>query len=116
MRSTLDSGLLLSQPLQNHRIPRATLGTPRIPKIQHKSLVRPHFTKPNMVANWLGETPLNLACPTHPLPQNPEIYLPTYAPLGSKTIEEHVTSFKSTLCLLDVQHEDVACRYFSFTL
>jgi len=69
-----------------------------------------------MAANWLGETPLNLAGPSHPLRQNHERYLPTYMPSGSKTTKEHVASFKDALCLLDVQQEDMACRICSFTL
>ena len=69
-----------------------------------------------MATNWLGDTLLNLVGPSHPLPRNPERYLPNFTPFGGRTAEEHVASFKTTLRLLDVQHEDVACRLFPFTL
>lgn len=69
-----------------------------------------------MDTNWLGETPLNIARAPHPLPRNPKRYLPIYAPMGGNTTEEHVVSFKYSLRILNIQHEDVAYRLFPFTL
>ena len=80
---------------------------------------RLNFTfKGSTTANqpWLTINSLAIHGPQNPLPKHLEKLLPKFDPNNDILLEDHINKFKLTLNLMNVQHEDVACRLFYFTL
>ena len=51
----------------------------------------------------------------HPLPKHPKKLLPKLDPDNDVTLEDHIKQFMLYRRLMDVHHEDVACRLFLYT-
>ena len=64
---------------------------------------------------WRERTQLNLAAPLHDLPKHPEKVLPKFDPGKGVSTQDHLQNFYRSLNVLNVDHEDVACRIFSYT-
>jgi hypothetical protein len=65
---------------------------------------------------WLTINALAILGPQNPLPKHPKQTLPMFNPNNDILLEYHINKFKITLKLMNVQHEDVACSLFCFTL
>ena len=65
---------------------------------------------------WLTINSLAIPGPQNPLTNHPEKILPMFDPDNDILPEDHINKFKLTLNLMNVQHEDVACRLLCFTL
>ena len=52
----------------------------------------------------------------NPLPKNPEKLLPKFDRDDDILPKNHIKKFMIALNMINVQHEDVACRLFCFTL
>jgi hypothetical protein len=65
---------------------------------------------------WLTINSLSIPRPHNPLPKNLEKRLPIFDPNNDILREYYLNKFNLTLNLMIVQHEDVACMLFYFTL
>jgi hypothetical protein len=72
----------------------------------------------NMAANqpWLTISTLSIPGPQNPLPKHPKRLLPKFDPNKVILPKDHIMQFMLTLSLMNVQHEDVVCMSFFFTL
>ncbi|CAF4254873.1 unnamed protein product [Adineta steineri] len=70
-----------------------------------------------MAANrpWLATYVIAVPEAQHPLPKNPENFLPKFDPDNDVTPEYHTKKIMLSLTLLDVQHEDVVCKLFPYS-
>ena len=70
-----------------------------------------------MAANipWLATDVVAVPGAQHPLPKHPEKLLPKFDPDNDVTPEDHIKQFMRSLRLLDVQHEDLVCRFIPYT-
>ena len=71
-----------------------------------------------MAANprWLTINPLAIAGPQNDLPKNPDKLLPKFDPNDDILPKTHLDKFMLAMNIMNVQHEDVACRLFCLTL
>ena len=65
---------------------------------------------------WLVINALSIPGPHNPLSKHPEKPLPKFDPDNDIEPEDHMNKFMLSLNLINVQHEDVVCRLFCFTL
>lgn len=72
----------------------------------------------NMAANklWLDADAIAVPDAQHTLPKHLEKFLPKFDSDNDVTPEDHIKQFMLSLRLMDVQHEDVVCRLFPYTL
>ena len=72
----------------------------------------------NMAANrrWLTINPLATSGPQNDLPKNPDKLLPKFDPNDDILPKTHIDKFMLAMNIMNVQHEDVACRLFCLTL
>ena len=54
--------------------------------------------------------------PTHTFPKNLQKFLPKYDPGDDVLPKYHIKQFMNALNLMNVEHEDVVCRLFLYTL
>ena len=71
-----------------------------------------------MAANpwWLTVNALAIPRPQNPLPKHPEKLLPKFDPDDDILPKNHIDKFMLAMNIMNVQHEDVACRLFYSTL
>ena len=71
-----------------------------------------------MAANprWLTINALVIPGPQNPLPKHLEKLLPKLDPDADMLPKNHIDKFMLDMNIMNVQHEDVACRLFYFTL
>jgi hypothetical protein len=71
-----------------------------------------------MVANqlWFTINALSIPRPQNPLLRHLEKLLPKFDPNNDILPKYHINKCSLTLNLMNVNHEDVVCRLFSFTL
>ena len=71
-----------------------------------------------MVANqpWITINALSFHGPQNTLPKHLEKHLPKFDPDNDLLLEDNINKFMIALNLMNVQHEDVACRLCCFTL
>ena len=65
---------------------------------------------------WLTINPLAIARPQNDLPKNPDKLLPKFDPDDDILPKTHLDKFMLAMNIMNVQHEDVACRLFCLTL
>lgn len=72
----------------------------------------------SMAANpqWLTINTLAIAGPQNDLPRNLDKLLPKFDPDDDILPKTHLDKFMLTMNIMNVQHEDVACRLFCLTL
>ena len=72
----------------------------------------------NMAANprWLTINPLAISRPPNDLPKNPYKLLPKFDLNDDILPKTHLDTFMLAMNIMNVQHEDVACRLFCLTL
>lgn len=61
-------------------------------------------------------SPLNLTRPLHDLPKNLEKFCPWFIYGESRTAEDHIKIFKEICNRNQIQHMDVVCHLFPYTL
>ena len=59
---------------------------------------------------------LSIPGPQNPLPKHPEKIFPKFDPDDDILLQNHINKFTLAMNIMNVQHEDVACRLFCFTL
>jgi hypothetical protein len=64
---------------------------------------------------WLSKDSLAIPGRVHKLPQHLDKLLPKFDPEASGLPEDHIKKFILAIRLMNVQHEDVVCRIFSYT-
>jgi hypothetical protein len=64
---------------------------------------------------WLAGDVVAIPGRVHNLPRHPEKMLPKYDPKTSGLPKDHIKKFILVIKLMNVQHEDVICRIFSYT-
>ena len=69
---------------------------------------------PNANMPWLAQDAVAVLGNQHPLPKHPEKLLPKFNPDLKEPAEDHVKKFMLAVWLLDVEHEDVVCRIFTY--
>ena len=71
-----------------------------------------------MAANprWLTINPLAITGPQNYLPKNPEKLLPKFDLDDDILPKTHIDKFMLAMNIMNVQHEDVACRLFCLNL
>ena len=71
-----------------------------------------------MVANpwWLTTNALAIPGPQNPLPKHPEKIFPKFDLDDDILPKNNIDKFMIAMNLMNVQHEDVACRLFYLTL
>ena len=73
--------------------------------------------QPNPPPAWKARSPLNLAPPSHDLPQHFEKMLPNFDPSEKILVDDHLQSFYLAIEGLRAgEHEDVVCKLFPHTL
>ena len=72
----------------------------------------------NMETNprWLTINPLAIVGPKNDLPKNPDKLLPKFYLDDYILPKTHLDKFMLVMNIMNVQHEDVACRLFCLTL
>jgi hypothetical protein len=65
---------------------------------------------------WLAIYDLEILGQVHNLPQHPEKLLPKFNPEIIGLPKDHIKKFILAIILMNVQHEDVVCRFFPYTL
>lgn len=65
---------------------------------------------------WRKGTPINVLDTQHAIPKNASQNITQFKADGTGTTEEHINLYKEAMARLNVTHEDVACRLFSFSL
>ena len=65
---------------------------------------------------WLTINALAIPSPQNPLPKHPEKLFPKFDPDDDILPTNHIDKFMLAMNIMNVQHEDVACRLFCFTL
>ena len=75
-----------------------------------------NHANPPLVPAWRAQTTLKLSPPVHALPQNYEKTLPRFEPRECISMDNHLQSFFLVLEAIEVEHEDVVCRFFPHTL
>ena len=65
---------------------------------------------------WFTINALAIPGPQNPLPRHREKIFSKFDPNNDVLPEDHIKQFMLTLNLMNVQHEDVVCRLFYFTL
>jgi hypothetical protein len=50
------------------------------------------------------------------LPKNPDKWLPKFNPESKETPNDHINKFMLVVNLRGIEHEDVLCRIFPYTL
>ena len=71
-----------------------------------------------MAANqpWLDINALAIPGPQNPLPKYTEKLFPKFDPDDDILPENHIDKFMLDMNIMNVEHEDVACMLFFFTL
>ena len=71
-----------------------------------------------MAANprWLTINPLAIAGPQNDLPRNPNKFLPKFDSDDDILPKTYLDKFMLAMNIMNVQHEDVACKLFCLTL
>jgi hypothetical protein len=71
-----------------------------------------------MAANpwWFTINALSIPGPQNHLPKHLEKLLPKFDPDDDILPKNHIDKFMLAMSIMNVQHEDVACRLFYFTL
>ena len=71
-----------------------------------------------MAANpqWLTINPIAISGTQNDLPKNPEKLMPKFDPNDDILPKTHLGKFMLAMNIMNVQHEDVACRFFYLTL
>ena len=64
---------------------------------------------------WLVVDSIAVPGAQYPLPKHPEKLLPKFDLDNDVSPEDHITQFMLSLRLMDVQHEDVVCRFLPYT-
>jgi hypothetical protein len=67
------------------------------------------------ITPWLSKGDLNLAEPLHEIPRKLENLLSKFDPNMPSSPEDHVKNLILVILVLNVQHEDVVCRIFTYT-
>ena len=65
---------------------------------------------------WLTVDSIDIPCPTHPFPKNPQKFFPKYDPDDDVLPEYHVKQFMDALNLMNMEDEDVVCILFQHVL
>jgi hypothetical protein len=65
---------------------------------------------------WLTINPLAIAGPQNDLAKNPDKLMPKFDPDDDILPKTHLDKFMRSMNIMNVQHEDVACRFFCLTL
>ena len=65
---------------------------------------------------WLTINALSIPGPQNPLPKHPKELLYKFDPDDDILLENHINKFMISMNIMNVQHEDVACKLFYFTL
>ena len=65
---------------------------------------------------WLTINALAIPGPQNPLPKYQEKLLPKFDPNDDILPENHIDKFMLAMNIMNVQHEDVECMFFYFTL
>ena len=97
---------------------------PPEPLVNNTTCINPPSPRPNL--SFLATMALDRPWPAadavavpkaqHPIPKHPEKLLPKFDPNNDVTPKDRIKQFMLSLILLDVQHEDVVCRLFPYTL
>ena len=80
---------------------------------------RPNFNfGENMAANqpWIFVDAISIHGSQHPLPKHSKKLLPIFDPNNYVLPEDHIKQFMLYLTLLNVEHGDVVCKLFPYTL
>ena len=64
---------------------------------------------------WLVVDAIAVSGAHHPLPKHPEKLLPKFDLDNDVLQEDHIKQFMLSLRLMNVEHDDVVCRLFSYT-
>lgn len=59
---------------------------------------------------------MNVSRPTYELPTHLKEFLPKFDVDTKETPEDHINKFMLVVQLMNVQHEDVVCMLFPYTL
>ena len=65
---------------------------------------------------WLTINALAIHGPQNPLPKHPKKLFPKFDPDDNILPKNHIDKFMLDMNIMNVQHEDVACRLFCLTL
>ena len=65
---------------------------------------------------WLNIDVIVIPGLTHPLPEKPQKFLPKYDHDDDVLPKHHIKQFMDALKLMNLEHEDVVCRFFPHTL
>jgi hypothetical protein len=68
--------------------------------------------KPQDNQPWLARDALEILEWVHNLPRHPEKLLPKFDPESFGLPKDHIKKFILAIRLMNVQHEDVVCRFF----
>jgi hypothetical protein len=66
----------------------------------------------NPARPWLDQDVVVVPRAQHPLPKNPEKWLPKFDPDSKQIVEDHIKKFMLPIRFRNVEHEDVVCRLF----
>jgi hypothetical protein len=69
----------------------------------------------NLAKPWLDQDVVVVPRPQHPLPKQPEKWLPKFDPNSKQSVEHHIKKFMLVIILWSVENEDVVCRLFPYT-
>jgi hypothetical protein len=69
----------------------------------------------NPTRPWLDQDAVVVPRAQHPLPKNPEKWLPKFDPDSKQIAEDHIKKFMLSIRLRNVEHEDIVCRLFAYT-
>ena len=64
---------------------------------------------------WLVSDAISIPSAQYPFPKHPENIIPKFDSDNNVLPEDHIKRFMLSLRLMNVEHEDVVCRYFSYT-
>lgn len=64
---------------------------------------------------WLSQDAVAILGVAHDFPKSLEKFQPKFDPEKDDSPEDHIKKFMLSLCLMNVQHEDVLCHLFLYT-
>ena len=64
---------------------------------------------------WLTINAITIPRSQNPLPKHPKKLLPKFDPNDDILHEDHINKFMLAMNIMNVQHEDVACKLFCLT-
>lgn len=66
--------------------------------------------------DWMAQGPNSLPNNHHGVPRHPKKLLSKFYPNKNTKVEDHINDFYMHLWMLGVRYDDVACRFFPFTI